>query len=101
MGCRGDERKGIVKVRHLRSLRADKGSELSVCRCIPDGGLGKLRPTHIGYRIIVHNVTKHPMAVRFQQRALSFEYLVFAAGLLVVVVQEEYFHGVVGQPASL
>ena len=89
-----------MEVGNLGLLPTDQGSKLSVNPIVPYRGAGQGQRALIAYLIIVHSVAQHLITVCLQEGALSRKYLIFAPGLLVVVVQEQHPGDFVEQVAS-
>jgi hypothetical protein len=90
-----------MEVGHLGTVSSHQSTNLPVHGTVPNRNLSQRRPTHLCYPVVVRDISKHLVAACFKELALSGEYFVFAAGLLVMVVQEQNPHCVLGQLVSL
>src|SRR5262245_38214229 len=88
----GEEGKRIVEVDDVRAFPADQRPDLSIARRAPDRAEAQPDRMDAGYRVVMHRVPDHLVAVRLQQRRFGGEYLVLSPPLLVVVVAQQDFH---------
>jgi hypothetical protein len=93
VGGRRDKRKGIVAMHHIRFFRAKKGAESVVGIRIPDGGSCKAELGICAHAVVMHRITNDVVSTLFQESRFCLEDCIFAAAMLVVIVENSDSHG--------
>src|SRR5688572_5483951 len=73
-------------------MLSDESADLAGGLHVPDGGAGELEPGHVDAGVVVEGELVDVVAGGAQEIVFGAEDFVFAAGLLVEVVDEEDFH---------
>jgi hypothetical protein len=88
IGSGRDKGKSVVEVDYMRSVSPNKFPQLARDSSVPQGGSDKGQRSHVLYTVIVHRVADNTVSMGFLQDRFSRKGLIFATGLLIVVVNQ-------------
>jgi hypothetical protein len=88
-----DQGKNVVAVNDRRPDSLDDGSDLSGYGHVPNGRPDQSQFVEAGDLLIVNRETDDVMPSLFEKGTLLFKHAVLSSGLLIEIMDQQYFHG--------